>query len=62
MTIKKILVECTFTLTSTMNATTRVVLDSIRTMLVWVISLHIPWQRLQPLQPVGYILTIKNGR
>ena len=46
------------TVTSTMNATTRVVLDSIRTMLVWVISLRIPWQRLQPLQPAGYIFIV----
>ena len=46
------------TVTSTMNATTRMVLDSIRTMLVWVISLHIHWQRLQPLQPVGYFVLV----
>ena len=46
------------TVTSTMNATTRMVLDSIRTMLVWVISFLIGWQVLQPLQPVGYFVLV----
>ena len=44
--------------TITMNATTRMVLDNMRTMMIWVVSLLIPWQRLQPLQPVGYVFIV----
>ena len=44
------------TVTSTMNATTRMVLDSVRTIFIWVFSLAIGWQHFQPLQPVGYLL------
>ena len=44
------------TVTSTMNATTRMVLDSVRTIFIWVFSLAIGWQVFQPLQPVGYFV------
>ena len=44
------------TVTSTMNATTRMVLDSVRTIFIWVFSLAIGWQDFQPLQPVGYFI------
>ena len=44
------------TVTSTMNATTRMVLDSVRTIFIWVFSLAIGWQHFQPLQPVGYFM------
>ena len=44
------------TVTSTMNATTRMVLDSVRTIFIWVFSLGIGWQKFQPLQPVGYFV------
>ena len=44
------------TVTSTMNATTRMVLDSVRTIFIWVFSLSISWQIFQPLQPVGYFI------
>lgn len=44
------------TVTSTMNATTRMVLDSVRTIFIWVFSLAIGWQNFQALQPVGYFI------
>lgn len=44
------------TVTSTMNATTRMVLDSVRTIFIWAFSLGIRWQDFQPLQPVGYFV------
>lgn len=42
------------TVTSTMNATTRMVLDSVRTIFIWVFSLGIGWEAFQYLQPIGY--------
>ena len=42
------------TVTKTMSATTRMVLDSVRTIFIWVFSLAVMWQRFEPLQPVGY--------
>lgn len=42
------------TVTKTMNATTRMVLDSVRTIFIWAFSLAVMWQRFEPLQPVGY--------
>ena len=46
------------TVTKEMNATTRMVLDSVRTLFIWVVSLSIPWESFQPLQPVGYVLLV----
>ena len=43
------------TVTKTMNATTRMVLDSMRTIFIWAFSLGISWQKFEPLQPVGYL-------
>lgn len=42
------------TVTKTMNATTRMVLDSVRTIFIWAFSLAVMWQRFEFLQPVGY--------
>ena len=42
------------TVTKTMSATTRMVLDSVRTIFIWVFSLSIMWQQFEPLQPIGY--------
>jgi drug/metabolite transporter (DMT)-like permease len=44
------------TVTSTMNATTRMVLDSVRTIFIWGFSLGITWQQFNALQPVGYFI------
>ena len=42
------------TVTKTMSATTRMVLDSVRTIFIWAFSLSVMWQNFEPLQPVGY--------
>ena len=44
------------TVTKTMTATTRMVLDTLRSIIIWVFSLSIGWQKFEPLQPVGYII------
>lgn len=44
------------TVTQKMSATTRMVLDSVRTIFIWIISLSLGWQQFEPLQPVGYII------
>ncbi|KAL5484260.1 hypothetical protein EMCRGX_G020722 [Ephydatia muelleri] len=44
------------TVTKTMNATTRMVLDTLRSIIIWVISLAVGWQKFEFLQPVGYII------
>lgn len=44
------------TVTKTMSATTRMVLDSVRTIFIWAFSLAVGWQNFEPLQPVGYIV------
>ena len=44
------------TVTKTMSATTRMVLDSVRTIFIWAFSLAVGWQNFEPLQPVGYII------
>ena len=44
------------TVTQTMSATTRMVLDSVRTIFIWVFSLAVGWQKFEPLQPVGYVI------
>eukprot|EP00731_Ephydatia_muelleri_P024425 Em0016g696a len=44
------------TVTKTMNATTRMVLDTLRSIIIWVISLAVGWQKFEPLQPVGYVI------
>eukprot|EP00731_Ephydatia_muelleri_P024391 Em0016g662a len=46
------------TVTLTMNATTRMVLDTSSGIIIWVISLAVGWQIFEPLQPVGYIILL----
>jgi len=44
------------TITEKMSATTRMVLDSVRTIFIWAFSLAVGWQHFEPLQPVGYVV------
>ena len=44
------------TVTQTMSATTRMVLDSVRTIFIWSFSLIVGWQTFEALQPVGYLI------
>ncbi|MPC10048.1 Solute carrier family 35 member F6 [Portunus trituberculatus] len=44
--------------TKELSATTRMVLDSVRTLVVWIFSLIITWQEFQYLQPVGFVVLI----
>ena len=42
--------------TKELNATTRMVLDSLRTIVIWVVSLALLWQPFEGLQILGFIL------
>uniref|UniRef100_A0A8D8UJS1 Solute carrier family 35 member F6 n=1 Tax=Cacopsylla melanoneura TaxID=428564 RepID=A0A8D8UJS1_9HEMI len=44
--------------TKEMSATTRMVLDTVRTLFIWLISLWLGWQDFHPLQIVGFGLLI----
>jgi len=44
--------------TKNMSATTRTVLDSVRTVVIWAVSLIVGWQEFQYLQIVGFVLLI----
>ena len=44
--------------TKEMSATTRKVLDSVRVLFVWAVSLAVKWNNFQYLQPVGYFLLL----
>lgn len=44
------------TITEKMSATTRMVLDSVRTIFIWAFSLIVGWQAFQYLQPIGYLI------
>ncbi|XP_046388315.1 solute carrier family 35 member F6 [Ischnura elegans] len=44
--------------TKEMSATTRMVLDSVRTLVIWMVSLALHWQGFHWLQVVGFILLI----
>lgn len=44
------------TITEKMNATTRMVLDSVRTIFIWAVSLILGWQAFEYLQPIGYAI------
>ena len=46
------------TVTQKMNATTRMVLDSVRTLFIWVFSLAVGWQAFNFLQPIGFALLV----
>lgn len=44
--------------TKELSATTRMVLDSVRTLVIWVFSLAIGWQDFQYLQPIGFSVLV----
>jgi hypothetical protein len=44
--------------TQSMSATHRMVLDSIRTMVIWVFSLAVGWQSFAALQVVGFTILL----
>lgn len=44
--------------TKEMSATTRMVLDSVRTLVIWLVSLSIRWQQFHGLQVVGFAALI----
>ena len=44
--------------TKEMNATTRMVLDSVRTLVIWGVSLGIGWQDFHFLQLIGFVILV----
>ena len=47
------------TVTRKWNAASRIVLDSIRTIFIWAISINLPnWQVIQAFQPIGYLILV----
>lgn len=44
--------------TKEMNATTRMVLDSVRTLIIWAVGLIAMWEKFQYLQIIGFVLLI----
>ena len=46
------------TVTERINATSRMVVDSIRNIFIWGISLAVGWQKFEPFQLVGYIVLL----
>ncbi|EDV24200.1 Solute carrier family 35 member F6 [Trichoplax sp. H2] len=44
--------------TKEMNATTRMVLDSLRTMIIWAVGLIAMWEKFQYLQIIGFVMLI----
>ncbi|KAK8377350.1 hypothetical protein O3P69_013763 [Scylla paramamosain] len=42
--------------TKELSATTRMVLDSVRTFVIWVFTLIVQWETFQYLQPIGFII------
>ena len=44
------------TVTETWDSTTRMALIIASTIMIWIISISIGWQKFEPLQPVGYII------
>ncbi|XP_045620294.1 solute carrier family 35 member F6 [Procambarus clarkii] len=44
--------------TKELSATTRMVLDSVRTLVIWVVSLIVKWQEFQYLQPIGFAVLV----
>ncbi|CAF1196681.1 unnamed protein product [Didymodactylos carnosus] len=45
-------------ITKELSSTTRMVLDSGRTLVIWMVSLALRWQKFYPLQIVGFLLLI----
>jgi drug/metabolite transporter (DMT)-like permease len=46
------------TITKYLSATTRTVVDSTRTVIIWVVALGVKWESFQYLQPVGFGLLV----
>jgi len=46
--------------TKEMSATTRMVLDSVRTLVIWGVSLGVGWQKFQYLQLIGFIILVSG--
>jgi hypothetical protein len=44
--------------TKELSSTTRMVLDSGRTLIIWAVSLALQWQKFYPLQIVGFVLLV----
>ncbi|XP_042232754.1 solute carrier family 35 member F6-like [Homarus americanus] len=44
--------------TKEFSATTRMVLDSVRTLVIWLVTLALRWQTFQYLQPIGYVVLV----
>ena len=44
--------------TKLISAVTRMVLDSVRTLFIWLFSLAIGWQKFQWLQPIGFLVLV----
>jgi len=44
--------------TKELSATTRMVLDSVRTLVIWAFSLAVSWQKFQYLQPIGFVVLL----
>ncbi|CAF1124850.1 unnamed protein product [Adineta ricciae] len=44
--------------TKELSSTTRMVLDSGRTLIIWAVSLALSWQKFYPLQIVGFVLLV----
>ena len=45
-------------MTKEMSATTRMVLDSVRTLVIWGVSLGVGWQKFQFLQLIGFLILV----
>ena len=46
------------TVTQKMSATTRMVLDSVRTLFIWIISVSVGWQKFNFMQPIGFVMLV----
>jgi len=46
------------TVTKELSATTRMVLDSVRTLVIWLFSIIIGWQKFQYLQLIGFVVLL----
>lgn len=46
--------------TKELSATTRMVLDSVRTLFIWLITLFLAWQEFQILQLVGFFILLSG--
>ena len=45
-------------MTKEMSATTRMVLDSVRTLVIWGVSLGVGWQEFHALQLLGFTILV----